>query len=272
MNKLILCLAVGAVLGCSKGSPQPVGLPPEPGERPQSIPVQGGEVVVGFERGAIRERKTVSSFAISKHPVRVKEYRACVAKGVCHSPSGADECRGQEPTSVLDGPTFDIVGADELPITCASFEEAQVFCTWVGGRLPTLPEWLSAVRGPDVRTYPWGHELPTCEHHPWARGLVASQVSCCLGRDNCGIESLGRVGAHAKGAGPNALEDALLSPGELLAASSNSVLGACVGDSGGCVVRGRHGAIESVEALRTKSDIHVAPVTAAFRCVWEVSQ
>jgi formylglycine-generating enzyme required for sulfatase activity len=54
---------------------------------------------------------------------------------------------------------------NQLPVTNVSPEQAQAFCAWIGGRLPTEIEWESAVRGLADRGYPfpWGSGEPTGE-------------------------------------------------------------------------------------------------------------
>jgi formylglycine-generating enzyme required for sulfatase activity len=84
----------------------------------------------------------VSRFAIGRREVTTSEYRACVSAGVC----SLDPLVGGDERYIRD----------EWPLVNVTWWEAQEYCGWRGGRLPTEAEWERAARGDDTRAFPWG--------------------------------------------------------------------------------------------------------------------
>jgi formylglycine-generating enzyme required for sulfatase activity len=87
----------------------------------------------------------LDAFAIDRDEVSAADYRKCVAVGGC------------DLDPLISGDERYI--RDEWPLVNVTWSEAEDFCRWRGGRLPTEAEWERAARGdnPDA-TWPWGVE------------------------------------------------------------------------------------------------------------------
>lgn len=125
-----------------------------------AVPVPAGPFIMGSDLGAADERPVhavdVARFRLDRHEVTNARYRRCVEAGTCTRPALPGSHRRAR---YFDDPAF-----DDHPVIFVSWAQADTFCRFVGGRLPTEAEWEKSARGaaPDRREYPWGDAPPDC--------------------------------------------------------------------------------------------------------------
>ena len=98
-----------------------------------------------------QRKVSLDGFLIDKTLVTNRMYRSCMAANQC----SAIINNGTENQNFTSG------GALDLPAVYVTWFNAQKYCTWVGGSLPTEAQWEKAARGSGAaRIYPWGDQDP----------------------------------------------------------------------------------------------------------------
>lgn len=156
------CCAVGQheVDGRCEGTPRACPLPLELVEggcvvKPARVRVEPASVRVGpgdWEAQGLVQPRTVTvttPFEMDAFEVTVHRWKACVREGACEALSGRPEAG--------------------VPVRGIRFDQAERFCRWAGGEVPTEDAWILAAAGPRARRYPWGDTGAVCRRADWGR-------------------------------------------------------------------------------------------------------
>jgi formylglycine-generating enzyme required for sulfatase activity len=124
----------------------------------------------------------ISSFRMLAMEVMVLQYQRCVEVGACSTPA-----KGNDSDKRCNWDS----GRLDHPINCVSWKQAQAYCNFLGGRLPTEAEWEKAARGgcdkvpagagcaDSMPTWPWGEAAPSCDYAVM-QGCTAEETASIL--------------------------------------------------------------------------------------------
>jgi formylglycine-generating enzyme required for sulfatase activity len=155
--------ALTAIAPTATPTPAPTA-PPTPTPEPfitetgsRMILIPEGIFLMGDDESEDRDRQPshlirLDAYFIDETEVTNGEYAQCEAAGACRPPASPN---ASYHTSYYGDPAF-----EDYPVIFVSWYDAEAFCQWRGGRLPSEAEWEKAagfdpIEG--VRTlYPWG--------------------------------------------------------------------------------------------------------------------
>ena len=205
--------------------------------------ITGGTLRVGAgdweaEGRIVSHEASIASFEIDAFEITEAAYDECVTAKNCSAVPTTGE-----PGRALGG---------------LSRPEAESYCAFRGGRLPSEDEWTFSAGGSKARRYPWGDTGAVCRRGAWG-----------LQDGPCGFEFAGPelAGAHPAGASPEAVHDLAGNVAEWVMGLPGDIDGA---------VRGGSFRSELATELRTWQ-IRVVPVRAHLpdigaRCAYDAPE
>lgn len=114
--------------------------------------IPAGTFSMGYGADAPVHSVSLTGYWIQQTKVTNQMFNLCVQAGACSSP-----------TQELGGPVSTNPSFASNPVVGVTWDQAQTYCAWAQGSLPTEAQWEKAARGANGNSYPWGSSAPTCD-------------------------------------------------------------------------------------------------------------
>ena len=151
---LIICGGAFTHVGTVSVSAEPVHARVRDKDQMTMVLIPRGDFRIGSTAGEADEQPVhqiyLDAFWMDQTEITNAEYKKCATSGFCTNPSREDSFTRQRYYSSEDEQYTD------FPVVHVNWYQAEEYCKWAGGRLPTEAEWEAAARGTDGRTYPMG--------------------------------------------------------------------------------------------------------------------
>jgi formylglycine-generating enzyme required for sulfatase activity len=150
---------------------------------PKRVSYPGGKALLGSPDWEGHEARSAASglvgaYELDAYEVTVARYQSCVGAHACVPAS--------------------IAGDPGEPVRGITPEQAEAFCRFADGRLPTGAEWVLAAMGREARRFAWG-----------STGLVCRRAAYGMTRGPCAEDATGPelAGSRPDGASPEGALD-----------------------------------------------------------------
>jgi formylglycine-generating enzyme required for sulfatase activity len=154
----------------------------------EMVQIPAGTFIFGTKNESTE--KNLDTYYIDKFEVTNAQYSRCVQAEICNPPVNS---------------IFSFEEYQQHPAADISLKDAQEYCNWIGGYLPSELQWEKAARGTEGFEYPWGNK-PLQEGHANICDAQCTEPLRVEAIDD-GFPKTAPVGSFPSGASPFGVED-----------------------------------------------------------------